>query len=230
MLDIKAFEARVPELRVILAKRKGSWTLTTLDWEDAEMILLAHLWSVFNEYKPEKGPLENWANRVISNRVRNLLRDNLYKWARPCISSGASGGMCAFNEGDDRCGFTRNGKQCSLCPLYLKWERKKQSLYNIKASLPIDYHVQEAHNIQEDFLDIEAAKSVIDEKIIEQLDKYEAKIYALLFIEHKSIEEVGKIMKYKRQGANKIAGYQVIKKLITKFKEMARGVIKCEDL
>jgi len=228
--DLKAFEARVPELRSILAKRKSGWTLTTLAWEDVEMMLLARLWRQFHLYKPEKGPLENWSNRVISNEISNILRNNLYKFQRPCLASGPSGGLCAFNEGGDRCGFTSNGTQCNLCPLYLKWERKKQSLYNIKASLPIDFHVQEVHNLQEDFLDIEASKEIIDEKIIEQLDKHEAKIYVLLFIKNKSIEEVGKIMKYKRQGPNKIAGYQVLKKLIAKFKEMARDVISREGL
>jgi len=230
MDDLKAFEERVPELRAILARRKSGWTLTTLDWEDVESILLTRLWQKFSLYEPEKGPLENWANRLISRALSNLLRDLLYKQTKPCQAASPTGGSCAYNLGNERCGFTPSGNQCNECPLYKKWEQKKQSLYNIKSSLPLDYHAQEVQNLQEDFLDIEAAKLVIDQKIINQLDKKEAKVYVLLFIEHKSIEEVGKIMKYKKQGPNKIAGYQMLKKLCSKFKEMAREAIQTEDL
>lgn len=230
MDDIKAFEARVPELRVIVAKRKNSWTVSTIEWADVEMILLTRLWQKFHLYDANKGPLENWANKLISRAISSLLRDHIFKFQRPCIASGPYGGMCAFNEGGDRCGFTSNGKQCKLCPLYLKWQKKKEALYNIKASLPIDYHVQEVHNLQEDFLDIDSAKAIIDEKILEQLDKHEAKIYILLFVEHKSIEEVSKIMKYRRQGTNKVGGYQVLKKLCIKFKDMAKEIIQRENL
>ncbi len=228
--DIKAFELRVPELRKILSKRKGGWTLSTLDWEDVEIMLLTRLWHKFHLYDAEKGPLENWANTVISRAMYNLLRDNLFCYQRPCVASGPAGGLCVFNQGGDRCGFTTSGAQCSECPLYAKWQRKKESQYNIKASLPIEFHAQEVHNLQEDFFDIEAAKLVIDKKMIEQLDKVEGKIYVLLFVEHKSIEEVGKIMRYKKQRGSKISGYQVLKKLCTKFKEMAREIIQREEL
>ncbi len=228
IIDTQAFEQHVPELRRILARRKSSWTLTTLDWEDAESILLTHLWQKFHMYVPEKGPLENWANALISNQIKNLWRDHLYKWSRPCVASGASGGTCVFNQGNERCGFTESGIQCAECPLFARWQRKKEAQYNIKASLPLDYHAQEVQNIQEDFFDIDAAKIIVDEKMLEQLDKHEARIYVLLFIKHKSIEEVGKIMKYKKQGA-KIAGYQVLKKLCTKFKQMAREIIEKQD-
>jgi len=225
---MKDFEAHVPELRAILARRKSSWTLTTMDWDDVEMILLTRLWNKFHLYKIEKGPLENWANRLISRAISNMLRDNLYKYSRPCITSGPSGGMCVFNLADNACGYTPSGVKCAECPLYLKWMRKKESLFNIKASLPLDSHSQEVQNLQEDFLDVEAAKKIIDEKMMAQLNLHDAQIYKMLFIDHLSMEEVGKTMKYKTSTNSNVS--QVLRKLAVKFKLMAKVIIENEDL
>lgn len=226
--DIKAFEARVPELREILARRKSSWTLTTMDWDDVEMILLNRLWIKFAMYDPTKGPLENWANTVISRAISSLLRDLLYKWSKPCVTAGAYGGVCRFNLADNGCAYTLSKTKCGECKLYAKWQRKKEGMYNIKAGLPLDSHSQEVQNLQEDFIDVEAAKSVIDEKMLEQLDRHDGQIYRLLFIENLSMEEVGKRLKYKASSNSNVS--QVLRKLAARFKAMARDIISKEDL
>lgn len=226
--DIKAFEARVPELRVILSKRKGSWTLTTVDWEDIESILLARLWQKFHLYRPDKGPLENWANTVISRALSNLLRDSLMKWSKPCTSAGPYGGTCVFNQMGDGCSYTQSGIKCGQCKLYRRWQEKKESLYNIKASLPLEHHDMEVQNMQEDFLDIAAAKLKIDACVMSQLNSHDAKVYRLLFIDHLSMEEVSKRMKYKTQSNSKVG--QVLRKLVARFKELARAAIESEDI
>lgn len=226
--DIKAFEAHVPELRLILARRKSSWTLTTMEWDDVEMILLARLWNKFHLYEPEKGPLENWANKLISRAISNLLRDFLYKFSKPCITAGPSGGMCVFNLADNGCSYTPSKTKCSECKLYARWAKKKESLFNIKSSLPLDSHSQEVQNLQEDFLDIEAAKKVIDKKMLEQLNIHDGLIYKYLFIDHLSMEEVGKLMKYKTSNNSSVS--QVLRKLVIKFKQMTKTIIDNEDL
>lgn len=226
--NLKAFEARVPELRIILARRKNGWTLTTLPWEDVEMIILNRLWTKFHMYDPEKGPLENWANSVISRAKSNLLRDHLFKWCRPCVASNPSGGSCAFNQGADRCGFTSNGKQCNLCPLYAKWQKRKEQAFNIQSGLPLDTHSQEVQNLQEDFLDVEAAKCLVDARVMAQLNAHDANIYRMLFIEHMSMEDVGKKLKYKASSNSNIS--QVLRKLVTRFKQLAREAIKTDDI
>lgn len=226
--DIKRFEAHVPELRVILARRKSSWTLTTMDWDDVEMILLNRLWVKFAMYDPTKGPLENWANRVISRAMSNLLRDLLYKFQKPCITAHASGGMCSFNLPDNGCAYTQSKTKCAECPLYARWQKKKEALYNIRSGLPLDSHSQEVQNLQEEFLDVEAAKMVIDARIMRRLNAHDGQIYRLLFIEHLSMEEVGKRMRYKASSNSNVS--QVLRKLVTKFKALAREIIQSEDL
>jgi RNA polymerase sigma factor (sigma-70 family) len=226
--NIKEFEARFPELKIILGRRKSSWTLTTLDWDDVSSILMVRLWQKFHLYEPEKGPLENWANRVISRALSNILRDSLYKWSKPCVTAGPSGGLCVFNLADNGCAYTKSKTKCGECKLYAKWQKKKESLYNIKASLPLDSHSQEVQNLQEDFLDVEAAKKIIDEKMMAQLNLHDAQIYKMLFIDHLSMEEVGKMMKYKTSNNSNVS--QVLRKLAVKFKLMAKVIIENEDL
>lgn len=224
--DIKRFEAHVTELQEIIGRRKSGWTLTTFDWDDVAAILMERLWQQFSSYDAAKGPLENWANVLISNTIKNILRDNLYKWSKPCLTASPSGGMCRFNLADNGCAYTPSKTKCSECRLYAKWQRKKESLYNIRASLPLDSHAQEVQNSQADFFDVAAAKSIIDEKIVKRLDAHDAKIYRLLFIENLSMEEVGKKMKYKASTNSNVS--QVLRKLVTKFKQMTKEIIKNE--
>lgn len=226
--ETKAFTDAVPELRKILAKRRSSWTLTTIDWEDVESILLTRLWQKFDLYKPDRGPLENWANTVITRALSNLLRDNLMKWAKPCASAGAYGGLCAFNDGLDKCRYTPSGKQCSECPLYARWAKKKESGYNINSSLPLEHHDMEVQNLQEDFIDYDYAKRVIDARILIQLNPYEAKIYRLLFIDGLSMEDTTKRMKLKTQANSEVS--QVLRKMVIRFRVLGRQIIESEDL
>lgn len=226
--DIKKFEARYDELSAILARRRSSWTLTTLDWDDVASILMNHLWRKFHMYDPAKGPLENWANRVISRGLSNILRDSLYKFSPPCVAVGPSGGNCVFNLAGNGCAYTPSKIKCSECKLYRKWQSKKESLFNIKASLPLASHSQEVQNLQEDFLDVAAAKKVIDVRVMAQLNTHDASIYRMLFVEHLSIEDVGKKLKYKASSNSNVS--QVLRKLVTRFKQLARDVIKSEDL
>ncbi len=221
------FNILLPRIRTIIAKRKGSWTLSTLPWEDVESILMTRIWQQLALYDTER-PFDNWANRVISNTLFNLLRNLCYKHARPCIASGPAGGLCAFNEGGDRCGYTASHKQCKECPLYAKWERKKQAAHNINSSLPLEHHDMEVQNMQEDFIDIAAAKVKIDAHVMAQLNPFDAKVYRMLFIDHMSMEEVSKRMKYKTQSNSKVG--QVLRKLVARFKELARVAIENEDL
>ncbi len=226
--DIKSFEERVPELKIILSRRRSSWTLTTMDWEDVEMILLERLWKKWHLYNQTKGPLENWANTVISRGMSNLLRKELHKFSKPCISATEYGGMCAFNKPGDGCGYTPSGIKCGECPKYREWQRKKESLYNIKSSLPLDSHIQEVQNKTDDFIDIEGIKLILDKKIIDYLSPLEIKIYNMLYIENLSMEDVSKKMKYKTQKNSAVS--QVLRKMIIKFKKITKEIIEKEGL
>lgn len=221
------FKALYPEIKVIVMRRRASWTLSIMAWEDVESILITRIYRQLHLYDPAK-PFENWANRLISNQISNILRNNLYKHARPCVAANPAGGDCACNLGGDRCSFTPSGKQCEECPLFARWRRKKESALNISMSLPLDTHIQEVQNAQSDFLDIEGIKPQIDTYVMRHLNKHDAKVYRLLYIDNKSVEEVAKRMKYKTPKSGRTS--QVIRKLVARFKDLARDAIETLDL
>lgn len=218
------FEKNIDFIKQQISKRKSTWRLSTIDWEDVEIQLLTRIWQKFHLYREEDGPLEHWLNRVISNFIKNLLRDNLTKFSRPCILG------CIYNLGGISCGFTKSKTQCGECKLYANWQKKKESQFNIKSSLPLENHSQEINNKQSDFIDIDKAKKVIDEKIKNKLDRRERKIYKMLFISYMTPQEVSDTLKeedsklYGKESYAKILEFQ--KKIIS----LSKDIIKEENL
>ena len=221
-----SFEERLPEIETIVDKRKNKWYLSTIPWEDVRQILIIKIFNKYHTYKEERALFEHWANRVITNQIKNLLRNNLYKYSRPCIQ----GGGCIYNMGDDNCSYTKSGKQCAECPLYARWQDRKENQYNIQQSLPLENHIQEINNIQTDFVEIERAKSIIDQKMKDFLKPHEYNIYSLIYIHHKSEREAGEILSYKKSKGNDIPGYQIIRKAKKKIVKYASIIIREEGL
>lgn len=217
------FEDFLPAIQVEIEKRRGKWVLSTLDYEDVSQMIVIRIFNKFHTFDPEKGPFQNWVNRLISNAIRNILRDNLMKFSRPCLS-------CAKNLGDDFCSYTKSKKQCIECPLYKRWKDKKEQHFNVKASLSLENHMHEAQNMINDFVDIGRCKSIIDEKMKQKLSEEEYKIYSLIYIQNKPMEEVGKILEYKKLSSNPIPGYQQLLKVKKKMVLLAKEIIKEEGL
>lgn len=185
--DIQTFEQRIPFIQKQIGQRKRTWTLTTMDFEEAAQIILIRVWTKYALFNPSKAPFEHWLNRTISNALTNLLRDNLFRWQRPCVRDGG----CTYNLGGDACGYEPcKGIQGARCPLYAKWKAKKEGEYNIKASLTLENHSQEVNNMPTDSLDIEATKKVIDQRMLSRLSAWDRRIYRLVYVQHISPQEV----------------------------------------
>lgn len=218
------FEERYGLIVNEINKRKNKWTLASLDFEDVTQIILIRIFQKYDTYDENLGPFVKWVNRVISNAIKNILRDNYTKFSRPCILG------CPFNLGDDACSYTASKKQCSECPIFARWKIRKEDHFNVAQSLPLENHVQEISSIQSDTLNIADAKKIIDRRMKEQLKPYEYKVYDMLYIQNKSPEEVGIVLNYKKSKNSDIAGYQVLRKLKKKFTDLAKQIIDEEDL
>jgi hypothetical protein len=218
-----------------IARRSRVWRATNVKpWDDVAQELLIRVWTKYELFDPERAPLQNWVNTVVSNALRNMMRDYVYKSSRPCLGHGKDQHRCVYNEGGNACSWEKNhtGIQCEVCPLYRKWKEKKADLYNITASVSIENHSQEVHNSQGDFIDIEAKKKVIDEKIMIRLSgiPLEQEMYRMLYIEHIDPIQVGTILGYKKQSNSQIPGYQTILKFEKKVYALAKEIIEVEDL
>lgn len=201
-----SFESKISEINQEINKRKHKWNLTSLAWmdfSDVSQILRIHIYKKWNLYDPKK-PLAPWINRIVSNQIKNLIRNNYGNYSRPCLK-------CAAAEQEDGCSIYAS--QCSKCPLYAKWEKSKKSAHNIKLPVALENHTQEVHNIIEDEIDIEKTAKNIHAKMQQVLKPIEWKFYDLYYVQHKSEEESAKSMGYKTTEKNRKIGYKQVKNL-----------------
>jgi DNA-directed RNA polymerase specialized sigma24 family protein len=202
----ESFESKISEINQEISKRRHKWNLTTLAWmdfNDVSQILRIHIYKKWNLYDPKK-PLAPWVNRIVSNQIKNLIRNNYGNFSRPCL-------RCAAAEQEDGC--TIYSSQCNKCPLYAKWEKSKKSAHDIKLPVALENHTQEVHNIIEDEINIEKTAKNIHTKMQQVLKPIEWKFYELYYIKHKSEEESAKLMGYKTTEKNRKIGYKQVKNL-----------------
>lgn len=222
-IQLIPFEDRIPDIKKAISKRRPQWRVAALDFEDVEQIVMTRVFLKYHTFDVERGEFSHWLSRVISNAIKNVLRENLFKWSRPCISG------CAFNMGGDECSKTSSGKQCDECVIYKNWKKRKESHFQVKQTLPMENHMQEVNNKPTDSIDVQAAKNVIDEKIKDKLTEHEYKIYRLLYVDNKTEEEVGILMGYKKT-LKMGRGYQIFLGLRKKIISASKEIIEDEDL
>ena len=174
-----------------------------MDFDDVSQIIRIHVYKKWHLYDQSK-PLAPWLNRIISNQIKNLIRNNYGNYARPCLK-------CAASEGNDLC--TIYGKQDSSCPLYANWARSKQVAHNIKLPVPLENHSQEVYSQQDAKIDIDQNIKRVHKKMKEILKPIEWKVYELLYIKHKSEEEAAKSMGYRTTEKGRSPGYKQIKNI-----------------
>jgi RNA polymerase sigma factor (sigma-70 family) len=231
---VKRFNLAAEDLKIIIAKRRHKWRATSImEWEDIASELLTRLYQQFHLYDTTR-PLDRWANTVITHAIMNLLRDKIYKVARPCISGQAPGfstgssygAACTFCRADNGCEWTRkfgskSGIQDSSCRFFAAWEKKKKAKFSIATPLSIENHVNESHSMPDDFIDIEAAKKVLDDNIKRRLTKEEYRIYVLLYIKHLSLDEAAQKMGFKKAGKEDMKPYLRVRNASIKIKEVS---------
>jgi len=216
------FEDHIKEVDAEIQKRKSKWKLTSITWmdfDDISQILRIHIYRKWDMYDDSK-PLAPWLNRIITNQIKNLIRNNYGNYARPCLK-------CAASEGGDLCVIYE--KQSSICPLYAHWEKNKKIAHDIKVPVSLENHKQDISNLQNDTLDIEASFQKLNKILPKILKPIEWKIYENLYIKNLSEEEVAKLMGYKTSEKNRSPGYKQIKNIKKSIILKVKKLIKAED-
>jgi RNA polymerase sigma factor (sigma-70 family) len=213
-----SFEDSIDQINTEIIKRRPKWNLTVLAWmdfEDVSQILRIHIYKKWDLYDPDK-PLGPWINRIISNQIKNLIRNNYGNYARPCL-------RCAAAESSNSCSIYTN--QDSTCPLYAHWEKTKKSAHDAKLPLSLEDHPQEVFSKNCDNTDIEKFAKKLHIKMEEVLKPIEWKVYKHLYIEYKSEEEVARLMGYRTSEKNRIPGYKQIKNIKKSIIEKVKKVL-----
>lgn len=199
------FKENYEFLRNLVRKRRDRWMATSvMEFEDLESILLTRLYRQLHHYDDAR-PLDRWANTVISRAIMSILRDNIYKFQKPCSSGSAPGSphssyggtSCVYNLGGTCCAMTKSGQQDATCPLYKLWMEKRQAKFALSAPLSLEAHADEHHNQQSYFFNIEEYKPKVDALIMAKLSKSDAELYRLLYVKHYPLPMVMKAMGFR---------------------------------
>jgi len=201
-----SFEESVDLIDAEIIKRRGKWNLSSLSWldfDDVSQIIRIHIYKKWHLYNPKK-PLAPWVNRIISNQIKNLVRNNYLNFIKPCA-------QCPEAEPDEGC--RKFGKQCSSCPLYKDWEKNKKHAYNL--NMPVSFESLE--NCQStsyvDNIDIDKFKGYLDKKMRTILKPLEWKLYEMLYIKKMTEQQAARKMGYRSTEKNRNPGYKQIKNM-----------------
>ena len=219
----KSFEDCIDIIDEEIRKRKSKWNLQSLAWmdfDDVSQIIKIHINNKWHLYDP-KQPLRPWLNRIISNQLKNLIRNNYGNFTRPCLK-------CAAAEENDGCKLFK--KQCILCPLYEYWNKNKKDAQNLKVPVSMDYHSIEVKNMAYSVDNFESNKNKLHKKMLSILKPLERSVYQLIYIENKSDEEVAKIMNYTTSERVRPPGYKHIKNIKKSIVEKVKKVLERGDV
>lgn len=222
----KKYEDLVPQIEEILNKYRAKWQLNALSWldyDDVCQIIRLHIYNKWHLWDQQR-PFGPWASILISNQIKNLVRNNYTNFAKPCL-------RCPHYLGGIECGLTKSGEHDSSCSIYSNWQKKKESAYNLKLPLSLDTSIFVHDSLLDDHFEYDDKIDKIHKLVIEQLNDKHKIIYTMLFIDHSSEKEVAKKFGFKKDTSKrKTPRYKQINNLKKKFYLMAQKIIREDDL
>lgn len=212
-----------PVIQTEIAKRKFKWTLTSLSWidfQDISQIITLHVWRKWSKWDQNR-PIKPWLSTLISNQIKNLVRNVYGNYSRPCL-------RCDAAEGETGCKIYK--VQCQNCPLYAEWCKRKLPAQNIKLPVSIENHPNETNDLQAESPDLSDQAHKIHLKMKELLKPAEYRVYDGLFIKEEDEMVVAKRLGYISNEKDRTGRYKQIqnirKIIIIRIKKaMADGTI-----
>jgi len=219
----KKFEDCIDVIDQEISKRRNKWTLTSIAWmdfDDISQILKIHIYKKWHLYDNSK-PLAPWLNRIISNQLKNLIRNNYSNYCKPCLK-------CAAAEPDSACSIY--GNQDDRCPLFKSWLLKKKSAYDVKMALPLEKHREQVNEVQVSPADIELGIFKLNKKLKEILKPNEWIVYEGFYMMNKTESEIAETLNFKTTEKNRTPGYKQIKNIQKSILTKARKILEKNDL
>jgi RNA polymerase sigma factor (sigma-70 family) len=224
-----SFEDQLDIINNELLKRRTKWQLTSIadmDFDDVSQIVRVHINNKWDKWDQSQ-PFLNWVNTVITNQIRNIVRNNYGNVAPPCTD-------CKFDQGDDRCGYTSDGEKSEECPLYLKWCKTKRYAYNIRLAYSLDHeeHIENRFesSLPDENINFDKSILALTEEIKNHLSAIQFRVYNWVYVEGRSDEEVAEKMGLKTTEKNRAPGYKRIYNLKKQIQEVARKVVYAKDI
>ena len=221
----KRFEDHIEIIEEAIRKQRSRWRLDCISWfdfEDVEQVIKLHIYNKWSMWDQER-PLEPWINIIVTNQIRNLVRNHYGNYTKPCTT-------CEFNMGGDGCDYTPSRQQNRECGKYAKWEKTKKVAFDLKVAVTTENHMHEISCAPDKRICYDTAIGKLNHYMKLCLSSTHFKAYHMLFFEECSEEEVAEFMGYKTNEKKRKAGYRQVKNLKKSFMEKAAEIIKKEDI
>lgn len=210
-------------------KNKVHLYLNDCDFDDLSQVIRLHIYKKWHMRDSSK-PLTNWVNRIISNQITNYIRNNYGCLAPPCVK-------CPMNQGGNLCSYTVSKVQCSECPLFKSWEKKKKIGYNLKFATSLNEVFEDADEDLSDKLspeyeaiDWDRVLKRLSFKMKERLPLELYLVYKFLYVNGGTELDLANKLGFKTSEKNRNPGYKQIYNLKQKIIEEARFIISNEDI
>ena len=220
------FEDKREDLDELLKKYRAKWHLNALAWldyDDVCQIIRIHIhkkWHLWDQSRPFKP----WAAMIISNQIKNLVRNNYSNFAKPCL-------RCPHNMGNLSCDLTKSKEQDISCPDFAKWKKKKERAYNIKLPLGLEDGLALGSSSRQDQFDYVLSANKLHKLVMKQLNEKHKQIYLMLYVEHKDENEIAEKFGFKADSSKrKKPRYKQMANLKKKFYLLALKIIKENDI
>ena len=214
-----SFEEALPAIERLLALNKHKWQLkiiSSLEWEDIAQIVRIHLFNKWHLYNPKRN-FSPWANTIINNQLKNIRR-NVYDFcSRPCLK-------CSYNLGGDLCGWSKDEKQNSSCPIYRKWEKSKKHAHNVTLPVSTENHTNEIMEMPSQNIDSERYILIFHDEMKKKLKPSLWMCYEHLFVNNNSEESLAEKLGFKSTQINRRPGYARIQQIKRAILIVAREV------
>lgn len=196
------FEDNIKQIDHLIMLNVSKWKLKaipSMDKDDIAQILRLHIYTKWELYDPKR-PLGNWISTVISRKIKNILRDEYYKFAPPCLSCPAYLGKTTNGEGECKlfgiCG--------NACKLYEKWQQDKKHQYDICLPVTSEDHGNEINSRPFHEINFDDQMELLKSKLQEKLSLNDYKIFIGLYIENKTENQISQELGYKTSKNNEI--------------------------
>lgn len=210
-----------------ISKRRMRWklSLAEMDYSDISQILRLHCLKKIHLFDDKKAAFSHWINRLLSNQIKNLVRNKYGAYSKVCLK-------CPHNGGGDVC--LLYGKQGNVCKDYAKWENGKRYKLEISNPASIDSKIPTGENDgicheildkKADFIDFTRIIPEFNELMHKKLNALEWKVYDYLYISNLSDRDAATKLGYVVSN-NKSSGYKQISKLKIRIYQKAKRVVE----
>ena len=220
------FDSQSADLEELLKKYRPKWQLSALAWMDYDdvcQIIRFHIhkkWHLWDQTRPFKP----WASMIISNQIKNLIRNNYSSFAKPCL-------RCPHNMGATSCEYTKSKEQDESCADFDKWKKKKERAFNIKLPLALEEGVATGTSSLKDFVNYKTSSNKLHQLVMKELNEKHKKIYHMLYIENIDENDVAKKFGFKADASKrKKPRYKQMANLKKKFYTIAVKIMKDLDI